>query len=122
MLVPSAGFEPTTHRLGICCSILLSYEGTNFASATLDNVGRYLTLWPFFRHEGHFISLVQFLVILDIGIMHEDVLAILTTDESVTKTTIKPHDETGLLHFSASVARRQMISGGLRFLRESRKN
>ena len=27
LLVPPGGFEPPTHRLGICCSILLSYEG-----------------------------------------------------------------------------------------------
>jgi hypothetical protein len=26
-VVPSAGFEPTTYRLGGDCSILLSYEG-----------------------------------------------------------------------------------------------
>jgi hypothetical protein len=29
-LVPSAGFEPTTYRLGGDCSILLSYEGEDF--------------------------------------------------------------------------------------------
>ncbi len=34
-MVPSAGFEPTTYRLGICCSIQLSYEGE--ISAFLNN-------------------------------------------------------------------------------------